>query len=61
MHLSSLPNISVTAMREGLLGIATTASIGEVADEVLQLAPLYRPEQLPQTVPGLIVTTRRGA
>ncbi len=60
MDPGSLPEISVTAMREGLLGIATTASVGEIADQELQLAPLYRPGQLLETVPGLIVTSHSG-
>jgi hypothetical protein len=60
MDPGSLPEISVTAMREGLLGIATTASVGEIADEELQLTPLYRPGQLLETVPGLIVTSHSG-
>lgn len=60
MDSGLLPEIAVTAMREGLLGIATSASVGEIADEELQLAPVYRPGQLLESVPGLIVTSHSG-
>jgi hypothetical protein len=56
----SLQEITVTARRLELLGTASTASEGVVDDEELQLAPLYRPGQLLETVPGLIVTLHSG-
>jgi hypothetical protein len=55
-----LQEITVTAQRLELLGIADTASEGVVDDQELQLAPQYRPGQLLETVPGLIVTLHSG-
>jgi hypothetical protein len=57
---TSLDELTVTAQRLGLLGTASTASEGVVADEELRLAPVYRPGQLLETVPGLIVTLHSG-
>jgi hypothetical protein len=57
---SSLQEITVTAQRLQLLGTADTASEGIVDDQELQLAPQYRPGQLLETVPGLIVTLHSG-
>src|SRR6202451_3151732 len=56
----SLAEITVTSERMDLLGAVSTASEGVVADEELQLAPVYRPGQLLETVPGLIVTLHSG-
>jgi len=52
--------VVVTAPRLALLGTATTASEGVVTNEELQLTPAYRPGQLLETVPGLIVTLHSG-
>jgi outer membrane receptor protein involved in Fe transport len=52
--------IVVTAQRRRLLGTASTASEGVVDDQELQLTPAYRPGQLLETVPGLIVTLHSG-
>src|SRR5271166_4487159 len=57
---SPLQEIMVTSERLGLLGMASSASEGIVADQELQLAPVYRPGQLLETVPGLIVTLHSG-
>jgi outer membrane receptor protein involved in Fe transport len=57
---SELDEITVTARRIDLIGKASTASEGVVADEEVQLAPAYRPGQLLETVPGLIVTLHSG-
>jgi outer membrane receptor protein involved in Fe transport len=57
---SSLQEVTVSAQRLNLLGMASTASEGLVSDEELQLAPVYRPGQLLETVPGLIVTSHSG-
>lgn len=57
---SPLTEITVTARRIELIGQASTASEGVVADEEIQLAPTYRPGQLLETVPGLIVTLHSG-
>jgi outer membrane receptor protein involved in Fe transport len=56
----TLQQITVTAERLELLGTADSASEGVVADQELQLAPVYRPGQLLETVPGLIVTLHSG-
>jgi outer membrane receptor protein involved in Fe transport len=58
--VGGLDEITVTAQRLGLLGTAATASEGIVTDEELQLLPAYRPGQLLETVPGLIVTLHSG-
>ena len=57
---SSLSEITVTAQRLELLGTASTASEGIVTDQEIQLLPTYRPGQLLETVPGLIVTLHSG-
>ena len=57
---SSLDEVTVTAKRLELLGVAQTASEGVVTDEELQSTPAYRPGQLLETVPGLIVTLHSG-
>jgi outer membrane receptor protein involved in Fe transport len=57
---TSLDEITVTGERRRLLGTSSTASEGVVADQELQLAPAYRPGQLLETVPGLIVTLHSG-
>jgi len=56
----SLQEITVTAERLALLGVASTASEGVIADPEIQLTPAYRPGQLLETVPGLIVTLHSG-
>jgi outer membrane receptor protein involved in Fe transport len=56
----SLQEITVSAQRLELLGTADTASEGVIDDQELQLAPQYRPGQLLETVPGLIVTLHSG-
>jgi hypothetical protein len=55
-----LQEITVTARRLELLGKAASASEGTIADQELQLTPQYRPGQLLETVPGLIVTLHSG-
>jgi len=56
----TLQEVTVTAERLELLGTASSASEGVVADEEIQLAPAYRPGQQLETVPGLIVTLHSG-
>jgi outer membrane receptor protein involved in Fe transport len=56
----ALEEVTVTAQRVDLIGKSTTASEGVVEDQELQLAPAYRPGQLLETVPGLIVTLHSG-
>jgi outer membrane receptor protein involved in Fe transport len=55
-----LQQVTITAPRVALLGTVQTASEGVVTDEELQLLPAYRPGQLMETVPGLIVTAHSG-
>jgi outer membrane receptor protein involved in Fe transport len=55
-----LEEVVVTAKRLELLGTAETASEGVVSDQELELTPAYRPGQLLETVPGLIVTLHSG-
>jgi hypothetical protein len=57
---AALDEVTVTASRLDLLGSAVTASEGVVDDQELQGTPDYRPGQLLETVPGLIVTLHSG-
>ena len=57
---SPMSEITVTAQRIDLIGKASTASEGVAADQEIQLSPAYRPGQLLETVPGLIVTLHSG-
>jgi hypothetical protein len=56
----SAQEVVVTASRLNLLGIATTASQGSVTEQEVQLRPIYRPGQLLETTPGLVVTVHSG-
>jgi TonB dependent receptor/TonB-dependent Receptor Plug Domain len=60
MASAPLQEVTVTAQRLQLLGTADTASEGVIDDQELQSAPQYRPGQLLETVPGLIVTLHSG-
>src|SRR6204780_3689245 len=55
-----LEEITVTAARLNLIGTATTASEGVIDAGELALTPAYRPGQLLETVPGLVVTVHSG-
>jgi outer membrane receptor protein involved in Fe transport len=55
-----LQEITVTAERLSLIGSAATASEGVVVNDELALTPAYRPGQLLETVPGLVVTQHSG-
>src|SRR5579864_2365678 len=55
----SLPEIVVTASPTGI-GTADTASQGVVTPEQLHEFPAYRPGELLETVPGLIVAQHSG-
>jgi outer membrane receptor protein involved in Fe transport len=57
---AAIETVLVTAKRRQLLGRASTASEGVVDDTELQLTPAYRPGQLLETVPGLVVTLHSG-
>jgi outer membrane receptor protein involved in Fe transport len=56
----TMEEVTVTAQRLELLRTAASASEGVVSDQELQLTPQYRPGQLLETVPGLIVTLHSG-
>src|SRR5579863_4762448 len=55
-----LAELTITADRLDLLGKAASASEGVVTDQEIQETPAYRPGQLLETVPGLIVTLHSG-
>lgn len=56
-----LPQVTITAQSDDtLLQTVQAASEGSVTDGQLQLLPVYRPGQLLETVPGLIVTLHSG-
>jgi hypothetical protein len=50
----------VTTSRLNLVGIAATASQGSITAKELELRPVYRPGQLLETTPGLVVTAHSG-
>ena len=53
-------DIVVTASRLDLLGQAATASQGVITSKEVALRPIYRPGQLFESIPGLVVTTHSG-
>jgi hypothetical protein len=55
-----LEEVTVSAERLSLIGTASTASEGVVDAEELALTPAYRPGELLETVPGLVVTLHSG-
>ncbi|WP_298692585.1 TonB-dependent receptor [uncultured Sphingomonas sp.] len=52
--------IVVTASRVDLLGKASTASQGAITQKEIALRPIYRPGQLFESIPGLVVTVHSG-
>jgi outer membrane receptor protein involved in Fe transport len=56
----AVSEVVVTASRQDLLGIATTASQGSVTQQELSLRPVYRVGQLLESTPGLVVTAHSG-
>jgi outer membrane cobalamin receptor len=52
--------VLITGVRTELLGVATTSSQGVILKEELNQLPAFRPGQLLETVPGLIVTAHSG-
>jgi outer membrane receptor protein involved in Fe transport len=52
--------VTVTAPRFELLGTANTSSQGIILPRELQELPAFRPGQLLETVPGLVVTSHSG-
>jgi len=57
---TTVSNVVVTASRVNLLGQAETASQGSVTQKEVELRPIYRPGQLLETTPGLVVTAHSG-
>ena len=55
-----LQEVMVTAERRGLIGQAATSSQGLVVNDELALTPAFRPAQLLETTPGLVVTSHSG-
>lgn len=53
-------DIVVTASRTDLLGKASTASQGSITQKEVALRPIYRPGQLFESIPGLVVTIHSG-
>src|SRR5690348_6257663 len=56
----SVETVVVTSARLELLGRATTSSQGVISKDELALLPAFRPAQLLETVPGLIVASHSG-
>lgn len=54
------PDIVVTASRVDLLGSAATASQGSITAKEVALRPIYRPGQVFESIPGLVVTIHSG-
>jgi outer membrane receptor protein involved in Fe transport len=52
--------IVVTGSRLDLLGSAATASQGVITAKEIELRPIYRPSQLFESIPGLVVTIHSG-
>src|SRR5665213_1364069 len=57
---NAISEVVVTASRVNLLGRAETASQGSVTQKEVELRPIYRPGQLLETTPGLMVTAHSG-
>ena len=57
---STVGEVVVTASRLNLMGTAETASQGSVTQKEVELRPIYRPGQLLETTPGLVVTAHSG-
>ncbi|MGH8551768.1 MAG: TonB-dependent receptor domain-containing protein, partial [Methylococcales bacterium] len=55
-----LPDIVVTERSDSQIGIAGSASQGNVGQEQLKLRPMIRPAEVLESVPGLIVTQHSG-
>ncbi|MDG5497452.1 TonB-dependent receptor [Niveispirillum sp. BGYR6] len=59
-EVAAVEEVVVTAQRLDLIGTAVTSSQGVVVKEELDLLPAYRPGQMLETVPGLVVTSHSG-
>jgi hypothetical protein len=59
-NTQEIETVTVTAERAGLLATADTSSEGVVTGDEIALTPAYRPGQILETVPGLVVTSHSG-
>jgi hypothetical protein len=57
---AAAPTIVVIASRPSVIGTAATASEGRISAEEIALRPIYRPGQLFESIPGLVVTIHSG-
>ncbi|MGY8904942.1 MAG: TonB-dependent receptor [Burkholderiales bacterium] len=57
---ATLPSVTIQTSRNSLLGEASTASEGVVTQDQLEARTTYRPGELLEAVPGLIVTQHSG-
>jgi hypothetical protein len=55
-----LPEIEVLGRQDSLVGIAESASQGTIGATEIEERPLFRPAEVLETVPGLIVTQHSG-
>ena len=55
-----LPEVVVEGRADSLVGIADSASVGNIGQEQLKLRPIIRPGEVLETVPGLIVSQHSG-
>ncbi|WP_404359706.1 TonB-dependent receptor domain-containing protein [Methylotuvimicrobium sp. KM1] len=60
IHLELLPKMVVTERGDSLVGIADSASQGNIGQEQLQYRPIIRPGEILETVPGLIASQHSG-
>jgi len=58
--LFSLPEIEVLGRKDSLVGVAESASQGTVGATEIEERPIYRPGEVLETVPGMIVTQHSG-
>ena len=58
--LTKLPAYTVTERSDSQIGIADTASQGNIGQAQLKLRPIVRPGEVLETVPGLIVSQHSG-
>ncbi len=63
VHAAGVPTLQevvVTSDRNGLIGVADSATEGTVSAKQLANRPLLRPAEVMETVPGMIVTQHSG-
>ena len=53
--------VIVTGRAEDLLGVATSSSEGVVSSADLATRPIFRPAEIMETIPGVIVTQHSGS